>query len=39
MVDDPERDYDAILDILMRSIIDNYGDDDYNLALDMVKLH
>ena len=36
---DPEKDYDIILDILIRSIQDNYGDDEYNFALDMAKLH
>ncbi len=35
---DAERDYDMILDILFRSITENYGEDEYNLALDMVKL-
>lgn len=36
---DPEKDYDMILDIIVRSLQENYGDDEYNLALDMAKLH
>lgn len=28
-----------ILDIIVRSIQDNYGDDEYNMALDMAKLY
>eukprot|EP00347_Sterkiella_histriomuscorum_P005365 403356888 len=35
---DPERDYDQILDIIVRSIQENYGEDEYNYALDMAKL-
>lgn len=33
-----ERDYDQILDIIFKSITDNYGDDEYNYALDMISL-
>ncbi len=28
-----------ILDIIFKSITDNYGDDEFNYALDMGKLH
>jgi hypothetical protein len=31
-----EKDYDQILDIIYKSMTDNYGDDEFNLALDMV---
>jgi len=33
-----EEEYDEILDILLESIKKNYGDNEYNLALDMVVL-
>lgn len=35
---DLEQDFDTVLDIIVRSIQDNYGDDEYNLALDMASL-
>ena len=36
--EEAERDYDQILDIIVTSLQDNYGDDEYNAALDMVQL-
>lgn len=36
--DEAERDYDQILDIIFKSMTDNYGDDEYNYALDMLSL-
>ncbi|CDW75782.1 UNKNOWN [Stylonychia lemnae] len=34
-----EKDYDAVLDILVQSITENYGNDEYNHALDKAKLN
>jgi len=37
--DEYEKDYDAVLDILYKSITENYGDDEFNHALDKAKLN
>ena len=33
-----ENDYDEVLDIIFNSLTENYGEDEYNYALDIVEL-